>query len=324
MAEPARRSDVWQELLVSNCVPFIAEPGSRNFEASIDVRPIGRFNCARIMQTSRFLARTRREIDRFDSNEIFVVLQLCGQSRLEQCGRTAELAPGGVAIFYSSLPSRVTLDGKNIHLVFHLPESLVLQRGPNWQRNVCTAFPKSTCALIASVMHSAFEHASAQAQARGEVVAEALAGLVAECGDDSESSSNNDLSARDELLKSVQMYILAHLGDGRLSPEQIAAAYRMSGRTLHRLFRQSGMSVCQWIRQSRLDHCAAELRDPTLRTQSISEIAFRWGFNDSAHFSNAFRAEFLQSPREYRSKAEHGRTSRTVWDGNRAEPLPAG
>jgi AraC-like DNA-binding protein len=36
------------------------------------------------------------------------------------------------------------------------------------------------------------------------------------------------------------------------------------------------------------------------RDVSITETCFRWGFNDSATFSRAFRAEFGVSPREYR------------------------
>ena len=39
----------------------------------------------------------------------------------------------------------------------------------------------------------------------------------------------------------------------------------------------------------------------TAFAEGITEIAFRWGFNDSAHFSKAFRAEFGQSPRAYRA-----------------------
>jgi AraC-like DNA-binding protein len=34
---------------------------------------------------------------------------------------------------------------------------------------------------------------------------------------------------------------------------------------------------------------------------SISEICFRWGFNDAAHFSRAFREQFATTPRAWRS-----------------------
>jgi hypothetical protein len=36
---------------------------------------------------------------------------------------------------------------------------------------------------------------------------------------------------------------------------------------------------------------------------SISDICFRWGFNDPAHFSHAFRDQYQMSPRQYRQQA---------------------
>jgi len=36
---------------------------------------------------------------------------------------------------------------------------------------------------------------------------------------------------------------------------------------------------------SALEHCHADLASVAHRNLSISEICFRWGFNDAAHFS---------------------------------------
>jgi AraC-like DNA-binding protein len=69
------------------------------------------------------------------------------------------------------------------------------------------------------------------------------------------------------------------------------------------LFQTVGVSVCRWIRQSRLDRCAAQFADRTQRDRSITDIAFSCGFNDAAHFSRLFRAEFRQTPSQYRESA---------------------
>jgi AraC-like DNA-binding protein len=37
-----------------------------------------------------------------------------------------------------------------------------------------------------------------------------------------------------------------------------------------------------------------------MAAEKLTRIAFRWGFNDSAHFSRAFTAEYGVTPREYR------------------------
>jgi AraC-like DNA-binding protein len=104
------------------------------------------------------------------------------------------------------------------------------------------------------------------------------------------------------LVVQVHHYILENLDGVDLSPRAIAAANGVSVRQLHRVFSATGTTVCLWVRKLRLARCAAELRGPGAPAEGITNIAFRWGFNDSAHFSKAFRAEFGQSPRAYRAQ----------------------
>jgi AraC-like DNA-binding protein len=59
----------------------------------------------------------------------------------------------------------------------------------------------------------------------------------------------------------------------------------------------------KWLWRERLDRCHRELADPALRAQTIGETAYRWGFNDLAHFSRAFRERFGCSPRQWRRQA---------------------
>lgn len=109
------------------------------------------------------------------------------------------------------------------------------------------------------------------------------------------------------LVVRVYRYILANLDGVDLSPRAIAAANGVSVRQLHRVFSATGATVSQSVRKLRLARCAAELRGEAGAAEGITDIAFRWGFNDSAHFSKAFRAEFGQSPRAYR--AQHSNTN---------------
>jgi AraC-like DNA-binding protein len=39
-----------------------------------------------------------------------------------------------------------------------------------------------------------------------------------------------------------------------------------------------------------------------LRNKTITEIAFSWGFSDSAHFSRSFRKQFGICPRVFRAQ----------------------
>ncbi|MEG6654285.1 helix-turn-helix domain-containing protein, partial [Pseudomonas aeruginosa] len=89
----------------------------------------------------------------------------------------------------------------------------------------------------------------------------------------------------------------------RLSPDMLAGRLRISVRQLYRLFEEQGDSVCRYILRQRLSRSAADLGNPRLRGESITSIAFKWGFSDSAHFSRAFKKQFEVSPKDYRAGA---------------------
>jgi 3-oxoacyl-[acyl-carrier protein] reductase len=98
----------------------------------------------------------------------------------------------------------------------------------------------------------------------------------------------------------ISGYIEARLKDANLSPKKIAEDIGMSVRYLYTLFSGQGMTVSGWVRRRRLLRCRAEL-DGVDTGASITEIAYRWGLNDSAHFSRLFKASFGMSPTQYRS-----------------------
>jgi len=117
-----------------------------------------------------------------------------------------------------------------------------------------------------------------------------------------------------KLVRAAKQYIRQHLGSACLSPRSIARAQGISVRHLHRLFRAHGITVGAWVRTVRLARCAADLRDPALLEDTLTEIAFRWGFCDSAQFSRAFRAEFGRTPSDYRVAARGRTPVRTIGD----------
>jgi AraC family transcriptional regulator, positive regulator of tynA and feaB len=88
----------------------------------------------------------------------------------------------------------------------------------------------------------------------------------------------------------------------------VAAQLRVSSRYLRMIFAASRESVSSYILRRRLEECARQLADPRWRAHSISDIAFRWGFNSAPHFSRSFRDLYGTSPREYRLRyiGEHG------------------
>ncbi len=88
-----------------------------------------------------------------------------------------------------------------------------------------------------------------------------------------------------------------------LSLRKLADKNGVSPRYIQKLFASAEDTFGHYLRVRRLERCRMDLASPMCARLSISEICFRWGFNESAHFSRAFRNQYGLSPREYRRDA---------------------
>jgi len=69
---------------------------------------------------------------------------------------------------------------------------------------------------------------------------------------------------------------------------------------VQKLLHNVGQGFAGYVRDCRLERCRADLADRCLGSLSITEICFRWGFNDAAHFSRSFRARYGLAPKDFR------------------------
>ena len=110
-------------------------------------------------------------------------------------------------------------------------------------------------------------------------------------------------SLGDQRLDSVKSYIEENLKNADLSLSDVAKANQISLRYLHWLFRDSGETAQKYIINCRLDRCRQDIGNPAMADKLITQIAFSWGFSDSAHFSKRFKAAYGASPSEYRERS---------------------
>jgi AraC family transcriptional activator of tynA and feaB len=127
---------------------------------------------------------------------------------------------------------------------------------------------------------------------------------------------------RAALRAEVRRYVRAHLRDPALDPEAIARAHAISVRALHALFEDTGESVASLVRRERLARCYEDLE--LTSGGSVTEIAFRWGFRDAAHFSRVFKREFELTPTDVRQAALAGEPRAARIGNGSSAPAPAG
>ncbi|MFJ3582198.1 helix-turn-helix domain-containing protein [Streptomyces sp. NPDC090127] len=106
-------------------------------------------------------------------------------------------------------------------------------------------------------------------------------------------------AVRRAMARRIRHHVNENLGDRTLSPETIAAHHHVSVRYLHKVFAHEGTTLSRWIQQRRLEECRRELGATGHTSVSVSAVAKRWGFVNSAHFSRRFRAVYGISPREW-------------------------
>lgn len=106
---------------------------------------------------------------------------------------------------------------------------------------------------------------------------------------------------RSAMRADIRRYVRAHLADPDLGPTSLSRAFSISVRALHALFEDGDTSVAVLIRSERLHRCFEDLKRPNGGT--VTEIALRWGFWETAHFSRVFKKEFDKTPREVRHAA---------------------
>jgi AraC-like DNA-binding protein len=95
-------------------------------------------------------------------------------------------------------------------------------------------------------------------------------------------------------------YVKMHLTDPDLSIAMVAHEHGISERYAYLILSRSGITLADWVRTQRLAGAARELTRVADHDETVADVAYRWGFNDHATFTRAFRKAYGLSPRDYR------------------------
>lgn len=105
-----------------------------------------------------------------------------------------------------------------------------------------------------------------------------------------------------ELYRDMVSFIDGDIRNPGLNASVIAERFGISERYVYKLFAQRGLHVGGRIKERRLDRAAVELALRGGARAPITDIAYKWGFNDLSTFNRSFKAKFGCSPSQYRDR----------------------
>jgi AraC family transcriptional activator of tynA and feaB len=294
----------WSQILADTHLAFDVRPTRRTpneFVAAVTRRPIGDLlllDCA----ASPFVGRRGDAVmDGAREDVLGFQFVASGVETVREGEREMSLQPGAMVLWDGMQPTEIEIVEPFRKRTLLFPRTRVLAVCPRLgavSRLPSLSDSPSARLLVRYMNALAIEQPELDAAAGAAAATAALELLRAAVEPNLPASR---AASRSAMRAEIGRYVRTHLQDPQLGPATIARAYAMSVRTLHSLFEDGEMSVAGLVRTERLTRCMEDLQQPS--GGSVTDIAFRWGFCDAAHFSRVFKREFDATPSEIRQSA---------------------
>ncbi|WP_432697357.1 transcriptional regulator FeaR [Marinobacterium sp. YM272] len=292
----------WDHAVREICGDFTTTPNpSAPFIGQIKLKNLGGLGVAHIETNAQRVER--RISDRQNDEHCFLILQTQGVMGFDNKHDSEfELHPGEMALMDSALAFDMIPRGLVRQISVHLSRDRLQQ-----SLGRLASFGKiSQSSLSGQLLHNmllqlSFENAPFSASTPdGCALQEAITALL------KPALENQDADAAELPLRLLaERYIRRYLNDYRLSPEFLAREMNISKRKLYRAFEHNGESVARYILNLRLKQSRMDLIRTDQEPQTITDIAFKWGFSDVSQYSRAFKRQTGLSPSEYRQSREY-------------------
>lgn len=299
----------WVDMICSTYVHLDCDPkraGPRGFEGSIERHPLDSLEMSVIRSQPQTVVRTPAAIARDTEDCFLVATQSIGHGYVEQDGRETLMEPGDFSIYHSARPYTLRFGGAFEEIILKVPGDALRRVMPEVESftAVKVSGDSGPGRLLAGMLHALRRDTDCLPAPAARSVSETLVSLVAAgLQGGAEGPRVEQTALQSYHLERIRRCIEDNLHDPDLTMEMVARRLSMSIGHLHRLFAAEPMTPAQFLLGRRLAHCSRDLLDPRWVTRPVSEIGFRWGFNDAAHFSRAFRQHFGLPPREWRMRA---------------------
>ncbi|MFJ2398114.1 helix-turn-helix domain-containing protein [Streptomyces sp. NPDC087843] len=256
-----------------------------------------------IAATAQSMTRTQRLVDDADAHYLLLAMQVQGVGGITQGDHRTRLDPGDCVVLESRRGFELDFTGSFNLWVFAFPQRLVRLSEQEQRRLAArrvdgrTGLAGVSRRALLDLAGNADELSRSQSAGALELANDLLVALLSEPLAESRQLAG---SLQRTLPLRIKDHIDRNLADPGLDPAQVAAAFGISTRYLHKLFEPERETVAHYIRDLRLERVRLRLLDARFADRPISALAFDAGFGDLSGFNRAFKAKYGVSPRELR------------------------
>jgi AraC family transcriptional regulator, positive regulator of tynA and feaB len=272
------------------------------FRAEVQGHRLGDGVLANMRSASNEVRRTRQLAGRAEAGHVKLMWQIAGSIEIEQDRQSSVIHAGDACVCDTARPYRVAVQEGAHFAVLTLPYNAL----PGWEaisQQVCGQRLQdgvTARAALAALMALLVSRPEVDPRGTEDVLRAVQWMLLASLRREAQPASVDRDASR---LQRAQQYVLAHIGDPKLDPDEVALALHMSRRALYLLLKEYRITPARMIHDLRLERCRDALVDPTQRQRSLTEIAFDNGFSDTGTFSRRFKVQYGITPSECRRQA---------------------
>lgn len=270
-------------------------------EAAMSAFDLGTMRMLRIRAPAHRVRRDSARLETPTDAYYKLVMQLQGDADILQGGQQCRLRSGDWSLYDPRLPYAVTNHRFMDLLVVQVPRDALHSLGAPALRARETGGQdaQGMDAVLGNFLGSLARQLPTLPDGVGQSLGETVTGLLVACLAAGRRARADQASLPGVLRVRTRQFIHAHLADAELNLDAVARAMRCSKRYLHKVFEDEQVSLDRYIWQTRLERCRLEMLEQARERPLISQIAFSWGFNSSAHFCRLFKQQYGVSPSEY-------------------------
>lgn len=249
--------------------------------------------------SARLLDRDAERISDDGNTMLVVGINFDGEIVGEVRRRALRVLPGYVLLLDLAQPCRLSIpSSRSVQLA--IPRALAERHLGAVRRLHGRVIAPKTAALFVNTLRQLETMIPTLPVNQGQRVAGVLLDLlaIATRSDHAAVADLPDISSR-RSAASIRASVESSVDLASLTVSSLCQSVGVSRSTLSRTFKADG-GIETHIRNLRLGNVREALLDPD-NTMSVRDLAERWGFNDGAHLSRAFRARYGAVPSAMRA-----------------------